>query len=678
MIQFNRALIFRFSLAACSMFAPLAHAQSAANDQNTIQALNVSTEQNGKQVITITMRHVPKLPRSFTISAPPRIAFDFPNTGNSSGKSALVYNQDNLHSINIVQSGDRTRLVVNLTRATPYNARVDGNNFVISLGRASKTVSTSRFAEATPTLKAHRVRDIEFHRGKNGEGRIEVTLSDTHLGIDIHQQGKKILVDFMDAAIASSLQRKLDVTDFGTPVNTIDTFTQGDNVRMAVEPSGIWEQSAYQADNKFVLEIKPKPKEKKEIEGEKKYTGDKLTLNFQNIQVREALNVIADFTGLNIVISDSVGGSLTLRLKDVPWDQALDIILQTKGLAMRKNGNVVRIAPAAELAAQEKVTLTAEQDVADLVPLRTESFKLSYQKGADIIALITNKDQRILSKRGSAVVDKRTNTLFVQDTPARLEDVRKLIDQIDIPVRQVMIEARFVSAGTNFNRNLGGKLSFTGPNRPQYGFHLPNGQLAGSVTAAGVSLPSSGPVAGGLTFSMFNPSATKILNLELDASQVDGVTKDIASPRVVTADKTSATISAGTEIPYQLSTSSGATAIAFKDATLNLTVTPQITPDDNVDMQLTVNQDTVGTIYNGVPSINTKKVSTDVLVENGGTVVIGGVYTQDVTNSTTKVPLFGDIPLIGWLFKAKIHTNNKNELLVFITPKILKDSLNLD
>jgi type IV pilus assembly protein PilQ len=672
MIQFNRALILPLLFVACSMHVLLAHAQGSVDAQNSIQALNISNRSDGKQVITVTMKRTPSLPRDFTITSPPRIAFDFSNTRNATGKSTLTYNQNGLSSINIVQAGSRTRLVVNLNQAMAYDSRVDGNNLVIILGSTQRSAEVSRFAEATPSEQAHSLRGIEFHRGKGGEGRIEVALSDSHIGINIHHQGTKILVDFMNTSAASALQRKLDVTDFGTPVNFIDTFAQGDNVRMAVEPTGSYDQSAYQADNKFVLEIKPKTGEEKETE--KKYTGDKLTLNFQNIQVREALNVIADFTGLNVVISDSVGGSLTLRLKDVPWDQALDIILQTKGLAMRRNGNVIRIAPAAELAAQEKVNLTAAQDVADLVPLQTESFKLSYQKGADVIALITNKDQRILSKRGSAVVDRRTNTLFVQDTPARLEDVRNLLRQIDVPVRQVMIEARFVSAGTNFNRNLQGKLSYTGG-----AFNLPNGQQAGSVSAGGVSLPTVGaPGAGAISLAMFNQSVTKILNLELDASQVDGTTKDIASPRVVTADKKAATISAGTEIPYQVATSSGATAIAFKDATLQLTVTPQITPDDNVDMTLTVNQDTVGTIYNGVPSINTKKVTTDVLVDNGGTVVIGGVYTQDVTDSTTKVPLFGDIPIIGWLFKSKVKTNNKSELLVFITPKILKDSLNLD
>jgi type IV pilus assembly protein PilQ len=674
--------IFQILLLACLAYTQFAHAQANIDPQNSILSLNVSNTPDGRQLLTINMKHAPVLPQDFTIASPPRIAFDFPNTDNESGKSSFEFNQGNFRSLNIVQAASRTRLVVNLSQAIAYSTRVDGNNLLVTLGNVSKTTPVSRFAEAIPSSHAqHSLRNIGFHRGNNGEGRIEVAMSDSNTGIDIHQQGKKIIVDFMDTTAPSVLQHKLDVTDFGTPIKYIDTFTQGDNVRMEVEPTGLWEQSAYQADNKFVLEIKKKIEEEAgKREGKRTYTGDKLTLNFQNIQVREALNVIADFTGLNIVISDSVNGNLTLRLKDVPWDQALDIILQSKGLDMRKNGNVIQIAPREEIAARDKVAMTAAQDVEDLEPLRTESFMLSYQKGSDIVSLITNKDQRILSKRGSAVVDKRTNTVFVQDTPSRLDDVRNLIKQIDVPVRQVMIEARFVSAGTQFNRDIGGKLSYIDSGTSS--FHLPNGQLAGSVTAAGVSLPISGAaVANGLTLSMFNPSATRVLNLELDASEIDGTTKNIASPRVVTADKTAASISSGTQIPYQQATSSGATNVAFKDATLSLTVTPQITPDDNIDMNLQVNQDTVGATLGGgtgVPSIDTKKVSTEVLVENGGTVVIGGVYTQDISDSTTKVPLFGDIPLIGWLFKSRVKSDNKNELLVFITPRILKDSLNLD
>ena len=407
--------------------------------------------------------------------------------------------------------------------------------------------------------------------------------------------------------------------------------------------------------------------------------GEKLTLNFQKIDVREALNVIADFTELNMVISDTVRGNLTLRLKDVPWDQALDIILQSRGLDMRNNGNVIQVAPSEEIAAKEKINLTVRQEISELEELRTESFQLSYQTVAEIAKLLTDKNQPILSKRGSTVSDARTGTIFIQDTPARLEEVRKIIKQIDVPVRQVLIEARFVSAGDSFNRTLGGKLSYSGP---------PVGPGAGDAVGSGsnamrallqpnVNLPGATSGVGGLTLSLFNPLATKVLTLELTASELDGRTKNIASPRVVTKDKVAATISSGTQIPYQQATSSGATAVAFKDATLKLTVTPQITPDDHINMQVTANQDTVGAIFSGVPSINTKSVSTEVLVENGGTVVIGGVFTQDITDSTQKVPLLGDVPVVGWLFKNEVKSDSKSELLIFITPRIMKEEISL-
>ncbi|HEX5338512.1 MAG TPA: type IV pilus secretin PilQ family protein, partial [Gallionella sp.] len=523
---------------------------------------------------------------------------------------------------------------------------------------------------------------IDFRRGKNGEGRIQVDLSDPGIGIDIRQQGTSLIVDFLKTNLPRNLQRKLDVVDFATPVQGVDTYAQGENVRMVIEPKGLWEHAAYQTDNKFIIEVKPVADDpNKLVKGNQLgYAGEKLTLNFQNITVREALNVIADFTNLNMVISDTVSGNLTLRLKDVPWDQALDIILQSRGLDMRKNGNVIQVAPREELAAKEKIDLTARQEIADLEEVRTESFQLSYQKGDAMVAILSNDKQRILSKRGSAVVDPRTNTLFVQDTPSRLEEVRKLIKQIDVPVRQVMIEARFVSAGDSFNRTLGGRLGYTGPAvGPGAGFSLGgNTPTAVRGTIGGnVNLPGAATGMGGLTLSLFNPAATKTLTLELTASELDGKTKNIASPRVVTADKTPATISSGTQIPYQQATSSGATSVAFKDATLSLNVTPQITPDDHINMKVQANQDTVGTIYGGVPSINTKKVTTEVLVENGGTVVIGGVFTQDLSDSTQKVPLLGDVPVVGWLFKNNVKSDTKQELLIFITPKIMQEAMNL-
>jgi type IV pilus assembly protein PilQ len=570
--------------------------------------------------------------------------------------------------------------VLTLSKMRAYTSKIEGNNVMITLSSlASEEVKTTRFAEGTPTVRGHALRDIDFHRGNGGEGRIVVKLSDPSVGIDLRQQGSKIIADFVRTTAPRSLQKRLDVLDFATPVESIDTFAQGGNIRMVITPKGLWEYSAYQTDEDFVIEVKPKlPTAKKTENGKPVYSGEKLTLNFQNIAVREALGVIADFTGLNIVISDSVSGSLTLRLKDVPWDQALDIILQTKGLDMIRNGNVVQVGPAAELAAHRKVMVQEQHDIAELEPLQTESFQLSYQKGSDIVALISNKQQPLLSKRGSAVVDQRTNTVFVHDTPSSLDDIRRLIKQIDIPVRQVLIEARFVGATEKFERDLGGRLGFQNSSltAPAAGFHVGGGQLGNAVGS--VNLQGSGAGAGGIAFSLFNPANTKTLQLELYATEIEGTSRNIASPRVVTADNIAATISAGTQIPYQQATSSGATSIAFMPATLTLNVTPKITPDNRVNMSVKVNQDTVGTVYFGVPSIDTKRVSTQVLVENGGTVAIGGVYTKDTSLSVTKVPLLGDLPIIGWLFKNTTKQDNKTELLVFITPKILQESLSLN
>ncbi len=677
----NRAIgrSIRFLLMACALHALPALAQSGDDAQNSIQAVNVSTSPDGKMVLAVTLKNPPaSSPGHFSATNPARLAFDFRGTVNGLGKSIQEVNQGDVRNINIVQAGGRTRIVVNLSKMVSYDSRVEGNNVMITLNSIVSAPATSRFAEAVPTVQGHALRDIEFHRDEKGAGRIEVNLSDPGTGIDLRQEGSKIIVDFINTKAPRGLQHKLDVIDFATPVDSVDTFAQGDNIRMVISPRGAWEHTAYQTDSKFVVEIKPKAADDTGRRDNKPiYSGTKLTLDVRSISIRDALAIIADFTGKNIVISDSVNGNLTLRLKDVPWDQALDIILQSKGLGMSENGNVIRIATRDEIATQNKVDLTSQAEVADLEPLHTETFLLSYQKGADIVALISNKDQRILSKRGSAVVDVRTNTLFVQDTPSRLEDVRRVIKQVDVSVRQVMIEARFVSASEKFSRVLGGRLGFssgTGPGAP--GFHAGGGQLGTSTGA--VNMPGASSGNGGVTFALFNPANTKTLQLELYATELDGTTKNIASPRVVTADNVPATISSGTAIPYQQATSSGATSVAFKDATLNLAVTPKITPDDHVNMQLSVSQDTVGTIYNGVPSIDTKKVTTTVLVENGGTVVIGGVFTKDVSDSNNKVPLLGDLPIIGWLFKQNTVNDNKNELLIFISPKIMKDSLSLN
>ena len=675
-------------------------AQAQADAQNSITALSISTG-NGTTVIKVELAQpLANLPAGFAINTPPRIAFDFPNTANGLGKSVQDFTEGDLHSANIVQAGSRTRLVVNLNQMLIYDTKIDGKNLLITLhGKAPEIAvanSTERFAEARQGTQQHELRDIDFRRGKNGEGRIQVDLSDPGIGIDIRQQGTTLIVDFLKTNLPRNLQRKLDVVDFATPVQDVDTFVQGNNVRMVIEPKGTWEYAAYQTDNKFIVELKPVVVDTDKLAKSNKigYTGEKLTLNFQKIDVREALNVIADFTDTNMVISDTVSGNITLRLKDVPWDQAFDIILQSRGLDMRKNGNVIQVAPREEIAAKEKIDLTSHQEIAELEELRTESFQLSYQKGNAVAAMLTNDKQRMLSKRGSAVVDQRTNTVFVQDTPTYLEAARKLIKQIDVPVRQVMIEARVVVATDDFGKNLGVRLGYNSNDTFRVngtningnigsgtltGATMPVGPLAGTIMPANtpnVNLPSAG-TAGTFSMLLFNGAMSKLLSVELTALETDSKGKVISSPRVVTSDQTEASIETGTEIPYQQASSSGATNVAFQNAVLSLSVKPQITPDDNIIMDIKVNKDSVGQLYSGIPSIDTNKVNTQVLVENGGTVVIGGVYSQTQNNSVNKVPLLGDIPVLGYLFRSTAALDNKSELLVFITPKIIKEALNL-
>ena len=690
-------------------------AQSAQPAANSIEAINVAGQRGGSIVVRITLKQpLADPPAGFTINNPPRIAFDFPGTSNALGKNTQEVGDGDLRNMNIVQAGERTRLVMNLSKLLAYDTKIDGRNVIITLqpvaaGTAATPV-TSRFAEAKVVDTRHSLRDVSFRRGPNGEGRIIVDLSDNAVGIDLRQQGRSLIIDFQNTALPKNLERRLDVVDFATPVQTIDTFMQGSNSRIAIEPKGLWEHSAYQTDNRFIVEVKPVVEDPtKLIQGTRRgYTGEKLSLNFQNVEVRAVLQVIADFTGFNFITSDTVTGNLTLRLKDVPWDQALDIILQAKGLDMRKNGNVVWIAPSDELATKEKLALEAQSQIADLEPTRTESFQLNYQKADAIQKLLGDKTQPILSKRGSVVVDARTNTLFVQDTPSKLEAVRALVRKIDVPVRQVMIEARIVEASDTFSRNLGARLGVAdsrfgdtlggkaaqrvtvGGSLDATGFltnQLGSPPTFGGAAAAtdwqrtlGVNLPAagiSGANPGVFSVILFNEALTRFLNLEVSALQADGKGKIISSPRVITADQVEATIEQGTEIPYQQATSSGATAVAFKKATLSLKVRPQITPDDNIIMKLDVHKDSVGVVTTAGPSIDTKQIVTEVLVQNGGTVVIGGIYSQTESDSTTKIPVLGDIPYVGFLFRQNAKTDNKSELLIFISPRIIKSSVSL-
>ncbi len=703
-VLLNRCLFLALgAMLYCASYAadPAPGAGSEGTAQNSIEAIDVTTLQGGKVAVKITLKQaLANPPAGFSLNNPPRIAFDFPSTANALGKTTQEFDKSGLRSINIVQAGGRTRLVMNLAKPFGYDTKIDGKDLVVTLqateiGGAAAPVTT-RFAEAKPGAMKHSVRDIDFRRGPNGEGRIIIDLSDTSTGIDLRQQGKNVVIDLIQTSLPSNLQRRLDVIDFATPVQTIDAFTEGENVRIMVEPKGLWQQSAYQTDNRFTLELKQVVEDPNKLV-QPGYSGEKLSLNFQNVEVRAVLQVIADFTGLNIVTSDTVTGNLTLRLKDVPWDQALDIILQAKGLDMRKTGNVVWIAPRDELATKEKLLLESRQQISELEPIRTESFQLNYQKADAVQKLLVDPQQRILSKRGSVVGDPRTNTLFVQDTSSKLEEVRSLIKKIDVAIRQVLIEARIVNATDNFSKNLGVKFGYQ-DNRAYGGPGINSTAVGGNLQTTGanigepnttaipipqslnVNLPAGGigdAAAGALSLIVFNSGLTRFLNLELSALEADAKGKIISSPKVVTADQIEATISQGTQIPYQQATSSGATSVVFANATLSLKVKPQITPDDNIIMNLDVHNDSVGQPTSAGPAINTQAINTQALVENGGTVVIGGIYIQNKTTTVNKIPLLGDIPFLGALFRNTADQDNRSELLVFITPRILKESLTI-
>lgn len=674
--------------------------------QNSIQAVSGSV-QGGSEVIRIDLAEaLTVVPTGFTIQTPARIALDFQGVSNSMGRSAVELGLGNLRSANVVQSGDRTRVVLNLKSPAAYKAEIQGKSLLIILDAqaaalpspaASPVFAESRNRDTLP------LKDIDFRRGPDNSGRIVVALPNNEVGVDIRQQGKTLVVEFLKTALPEGLRRRLDVGDFGTPVQTVTTFQSGDKVRMVVEPTGQWEHSAYQSDNQFVLEVRPQKVDPGKLTQGPGYNGEKLSLNFQNIEIRSLLQVIADFTNFNVVTSDTVTGAVTLRLKDVPWDQALDIILQAKGLGMRKAGNVLLIAPKDELAAKDKLELESRNAIQSLEAVRTQSFQINYAKAADIATQITAggsgpASARILSTRGSVIAEPRTNQLFVTDIPSKLEQVQQLIAKLDVAVRQVLIEARIVEATDTFGKSLGVKLGggdlrsqrggdggyqVSGNNRVALGTNYGNATASsgagGTVDTSGnfVNLPAStlgvANAAASFAVSIFNASANRFLNLELSALEADGKGKIVSSPRVVTADQTKALIEQGTEFPYQVATSSGATSLAFRKANLKLEVTPQITPEGNIILDLDVNKDSRGETTAAGIAIDTKHIKTQVLVENGGTVVIGGIFTLDETQNETKVPLLGDVPYLGNLFKSRARTSRKQEMLVFITPKMISD-----
>ncbi|MEG0820965.1 MAG: type IV pilus secretin PilQ [Burkholderiaceae bacterium] len=682
-----------FALVAA--IAPV-YAQVVETD-NAIEQVDATQTATGVVLQIRLKAPVKAVPPSFSIVNPARIALDLSATTNGSGRNLYELNQGDLRSVNVVQAQGRSRVVLNLRRPVTHNISIEGNTVLVALGGVGETSSFRADTAQAPAAAASPVaavgvralKSLDFRRGAEGEGRVLIDLTDPNTSVDIKQQGKDIVVDFVGTQLPAHLKKRLDVSDFATPVAQVAASQQGDNTRLLVQPRGPFEYNAYQTDNKFVLDVKPvKEDPTKLFQGTRQgYQGERLSLNFQNVDVRSLLQVIGDFTNTNIITSDSVGGNITLRLKDVPWDQALDIILQAKGLDMRKNGNVMLVAPRDEIAAKEKLDLESRNQIADLEPTQSEVFVINYQKAEDVRKLLADDKQRMLSKRGSATVDVRTNQLFVKDTATRLEEVRRLIARIDVPVPQVLIEARIVEATDDFSRNLGVKFGVTrsGKNGIVSGGNKIDGMEFGpgastqpAITSNPnfVNLPAAalnGFDAAALNLTLFSASLGTILNLELSALEADGKGKIVSSPRVVTADKVKATIEQGTEIPYQEATSSGATSVSFRKAVLKLEVTPQITPEGAIFLDVKVNKDSPGVMTINGPAINTKAVQTQVLVENGGTVALGGIYEQTEQKTVTQVPVLGDIPVLGYLFKNNSTIRNRSELLIFITPRVVSE-----
>ena len=647
-------------------------------------------------------------PRSFSISDPARIALDFADTENKLKQRSMRVGIGAMQSIISASSKGRTRVVLNLSRSSEYSTTVSGNQVIVTLAGAESAANIAKAPDsaesasspivestlsATPAL-AKGITNIDFKRGTNGQGQVIVDLTNTSISTDVWRDNETIQVEFIGSQLPEALQRRLDVSDFATPISFIDTVQDGSSIKMSITANGDFEHLAYQTDNVYTIEIAPISKEEEEKKRKNKfgYTGERLSLNFQDIEVRSVLQLLADFTGLNLVVSDSVEGNLTLRLKNVPWDQAMDIILKTKGLAQRKAGNVILVAPTDEIAAREKLELEARKQVEELEQLRTEFIKVNYAKAADIAELLNLKDNAILSPRGSVSVDVRTNTLLVKDTLSSLTNVRQLLAELDIPIRQVLIESRVVIANDDFSKELGVRF---GANNDSLGATQTGtgvttaGTLGGTTglinstgsTSAGgtdrlnVNMPLQNP-AGSIALALTKLPLGTLLELELSAAQTEGRGEVVSSPRVITADSHTARIEQGIEIPY-LELKDGAATLKFRKAVLSLETTPQITPDDRIIMDIQVHKDSRGedvSFGEGLfaPTINTREVDSQVLVDNGQTVVLGGIYETTQSTQVTRVPFFSDLPLIGNLFKSTIARDDRSELLIFVTPKILQ------
>jgi len=692
-----------------------------AADNVAIQSIKSSTLPGSRVQITLTASGPLTQPTSFTTDHPARIALDFSGVKNSLAKKTHPISVGMARSLTAIEAGSRTRIVINLVASVPYNISLEGNQAIITIegGNADTSqlatlqteqpqeTATANHISSTPGVRA--IENIDFRRGSAGEGRVMITLSDPSTLVDMREEGGRIVIDFLDATLPQKLARIYDVTDFATPVQTIEASPADNNTKITISPTGDYEHLAYQTDQFYTIEVQPLTKAQKEKKERDKliFTGDRLSLNFQDIEVRSVLQLLADFTGLNMVTSDTVSGRITLRLKNVPWDQALDIILKTKGLSMRRTDKVILVAPTEEIAAREKLILESERQIEELAPLRAEFIQVNYAKAADLVALLKSEENRLLSERGNVTADERTNTLLVKDTASKLEEVRSLVELLDIPIRQVLIESRVVIANDDFAKDLGVKLGF-GAQKTNLG-DFAGGPLEGSRFKVGGGLKGDiahgevastsieneagtgnqallvnlaqdlNPGQGGAINFILGKAASHLIRLELNAMQMEGKGELISSPRIITSDQNKAVIKQGTEIPYLTSSSSGATTVSFKEALLKLEVTPHITPDDNIIMDLIISKDNPDWTRDiaGIPPIDRRSVETSILVENGETAVLGGVFEREKSENTQRVPFFGDLPYIGFAFKQRVERDDNKELLIFVTPKILKETLSI-
>jgi type IV pilus assembly protein PilQ len=675
--------------------------QNSAALANTLEEIDYSVLTGGSVRITLKTSEPVSDPSSFATDNPARIAIDLPNTKSGLAVKTKTIGSGVARSVTAIEAGDKTRVVINLLDTVPFEISSDGNQILVSINSAAGSASSGGAVGSGAT---HQIRGVDFRRGEQGVAKVEVTLSDPNVVVDLRRRGHSVVLDFMDTSIGSSQARTLDVTDFATSVKSIQTRPNRNNTRMSIATQGEFEHLAYQANNVYTLEFRSLTKQEKLARQKQQlvYAGDKLSLNFQDIEVRSVLQLLADFTGLNMVVSDTVRGRITLRLKNVPWDQAMDIILKTRGLSQRRTDNVILVAPTEEIAAREKLELESQRQVEELASLHSELIQIKYATAAVLADLLKTEENRLLSERGSVTVDDRTNTLLVQDTSAKLEEINKLIEALDVPVRQVLVESRIVIANDDFARDLGVKFGFNRDyaNSPDKLGLIAGGKPGNTAGTAGwagptggienpadsemealmVNLPAVlGGERGGAINFLVGKLGSYLVQLELSAMQAEGKGEIVSSPRVITSDQSKAIILQGQEIPYQEASSSGATSVSFKEAVLKLEVTPHITPDDRIMMKLKVNKDNPDwsrTVL-GVPPIDTRQLETSVLVDNGETVVLGGVFERIYSEDQEKIPWFGDLPVLGFAFRQKLSLDQNQELLIFITPKILKESMSL-